>query len=90
MKSEKKGNLSKIYVTRDVVSTHCLDNTAGPQKNTPTSVSGCASAILGNTLSQFGLPKWVGALRLVIASFSAPTSCMMMLFISSSLSLAVR
>jgi hypothetical protein len=33
----------------------------------------------------FGLPKWVGARRLVIVSFSAPTSWMRRLFILSSL-----
>ena len=57
---------------------------------TPTSVSGCLSTIEPNTRSQFGRPKCVGARKLVIASFSAPTSCTMMLFMSSSRIFAVR
>lgn len=41
---------------------------------TPTSVWGCFSTMDGKTRSQLGRPKWVGARREVIASFSAPTS----------------
>jgi hypothetical protein len=46
----------------------------GPQKNTPTSDSGCFSPIDEKILSQLGRPKCVGARREVMASFSAPTS----------------
>jgi hypothetical protein len=46
--------------------------------------------MLGKTRSQFGLPKCVGARSKVIASLSAPTSCTMMLVMSSSLIFAVR
>lgn len=69
---------------------NCLESIEGPQKNTPTSVSGCCCAIEEKTRSQFGRPKCVGAFKLVMASFSAPTSCTMILFMSSSLIFAVR
>lgn len=62
----------------------------GPQKNTPASAGAWIFRIDRKIMSQCGRPKFVGARRPVMVSWSALASLIMILVASSERSLAVR
>lgn len=67
-----------------------LPSTLGPQKNTPASAGAWSLRIDLKMASQLGRPKFVGARRPVIVSWSAEASLIMMLVASSNKIFAVR